>query len=147
MTTKKHMPCKSAGIKKPRHYRSGLDVLREIHRYTESIEDQLLSKLPFQRLVRVIAQDLKTDLRFKSSAISALQEACGAYLEAEVAALAAASEPAATVAVAAVAEKEPRSWGEHERRMTVTPMDSIYAAAGVRPLTARAHVCWPPYNV
>ncbi|MEK9804211.1 MAG: RNA polymerase sigma factor region1.1 domain-containing protein, partial [Curvibacter sp.] len=42
-------------------------------------------KLPFQRLVRVIAQDLKTDLRFESSAISALQEACGAYLEAEFA--------------------------------------------------------------
>lgn len=38
------------------------------------------SKLPFQRLVREIAQDFKTDLRFQSSAIGALQEAAEAYL-------------------------------------------------------------------
>ncbi|BHF81696.1 hypothetical protein SprV_0802482900 [Sparganum proliferum] len=36
--------------------------------------------MPFQRLFREIAQDLKTDLRFQSSAVSALQEASGAYL-------------------------------------------------------------------
>nr|XP_015107228.1 histone H3.1-like [Vicugna pacos] len=36
--------------------------------------------LPFQRLVREIAQDFKTDLRFQSSAVMALQEACEAYL-------------------------------------------------------------------
>ncbi|KAK6138374.1 hypothetical protein DH2020_027848 [Rehmannia glutinosa] len=36
--------------------------------------------LPFQRLVREIAQDFKTDLRFQSSAVSALQEAAEAYL-------------------------------------------------------------------
>jgi histone H3 len=36
--------------------------------------------LPFQRLVREIAQDFKTDLRFQSSAIGALQEAVEAYL-------------------------------------------------------------------
>uniref|UniRef100_A0A8C9JB41 Histone H3 n=1 Tax=Panthera tigris altaica TaxID=74533 RepID=A0A8C9JB41_PANTA len=35
---------------------------------------------PFQRLVREIAQDFKTDLRFQSSAVMALQEACEAYL-------------------------------------------------------------------
>jgi tRNA A37 threonylcarbamoyltransferase TsaD len=35
----------------------------------------LIRKLPFQRLVREIAQDFKTDLRFQSSAVSALQEA------------------------------------------------------------------------
>ena len=34
----------------------------------------------FQRLVREIAQDFKTDLRFQSSAIGALQEAVEAYL-------------------------------------------------------------------
>ncbi|CAH2021536.1 unnamed protein product [Acanthoscelides obtectus] len=38
------------------------------------------SKLPFQRLVREIAQDFKTDLRFQSSAVMALQEASEAYL-------------------------------------------------------------------
>jgi histone H3/H4 len=37
-------------------------------------------KLPFQCLVREIAQDFKTDLRFQSSAVAALQEATEAYL-------------------------------------------------------------------
>ena len=40
----------------------------------------LIRKLPFQRLVREIAQDFKTDLRFQSSAVMALQEAAEAYL-------------------------------------------------------------------
>jgi len=40
----------------------------------------LLRKLPFQRLVREIAQDFKNDLRFQSHAIFALQEAAEAYL-------------------------------------------------------------------
>ncbi|CAH1110660.1 unnamed protein product [Psylliodes chrysocephalus] len=41
---------------------------------------ELIRKLPFQRLVREIAQDFKTDLRFQSSAVMALQEASEAYL-------------------------------------------------------------------
>jgi len=49
--------------------------LREIRRYQKSTE-LLIRKLPFQRLVREIAQDFKTDLRFQSSAIGALQEVC-----------------------------------------------------------------------
>jgi histone H3/H4 len=36
--------------------------------------------LPFQRLVREIAQDFRSNLRFQSSAIGALQEATEAYL-------------------------------------------------------------------
>lgn len=36
--------------------------------------------MPFQRLVREIGQDFKTDLRFQTSAIAALQEAAEAYL-------------------------------------------------------------------
>ena len=40
----------------------------------------LTSLSPPQRLVREIAQDFKTDLRFQSSAILALQEASEAYL-------------------------------------------------------------------
>jgi len=48
-------------------------------RYQKSTE-LLLRKLPFQRLVREIAQDFKSDLRFQSSAIMALQEASEAYL-------------------------------------------------------------------
>ncbi|KAF4396212.1 hypothetical protein G4B88_020849 [Cannabis sativa] len=48
-------------------------------KYQKSTE-LLIRKLPFQRLVREIAQDFKTDLRFQSSAVSALQEAAEAYL-------------------------------------------------------------------
>ncbi|EGV99919.1 Cysteine-rich protein 2 [Cricetulus griseus] len=40
----------------------------------------LIRKVPFQRLVREMAQDFKTDLRFQSSAVMALQEACESYL-------------------------------------------------------------------
>lgn len=40
----------------------------------------LLRKLPFQRLVREIAQDFKNDLRFQGTAILALQEASESYL-------------------------------------------------------------------
>ena len=39
-----------------------------------------MRKLPFQRLVREIAQDFKTDLMFQSSGLMALQEASEAYL-------------------------------------------------------------------
>lgn len=42
--------------------------------------DLLIRKLPFQRLVREIAQDFKNDLRFQGTAILALQEASEAYL-------------------------------------------------------------------
>ena len=69
----------SGGIKKPHRFRPGTVALREIRRYQKSTE-LLIRKLPFQRLVREIAQDFKTDLRFQSSAISALQEASEAYL-------------------------------------------------------------------
>ena len=41
---------------------------------------QLIRRLPFQRLVREIAGDIKVDLRFQSTAILALQEAAEAYL-------------------------------------------------------------------
>ena len=50
-----------------------------LYRYQKSTE-LLIRKLPFQRLVREIAQDFKTDLRFQSSAVMALQEASEAYL-------------------------------------------------------------------
>lgn len=69
----------SAGIKKPHRYRPGTVALREIRRYQKSTE-LLIRKLPFQRLVREIAQEAKTDLRFQSTAIAALQEAAEAYL-------------------------------------------------------------------
>ena len=69
----------TGGVKKPHRYRPGTVALREIRRYQKSTE-LLIRKLPFQRLVREIAQSFKTDLRFQSSAVTALQEASEAYL-------------------------------------------------------------------
>ena len=94
-------------ILQPHRYRPGTVALREIRKYQKSTE-LLIRKLPFQRLVREIAQDFKTgqcrtcrsdrllhdsehisidkiiywvaDLRFQSSAVLALQEAAEAYL-------------------------------------------------------------------
>ena len=78
---RKHVVSSSylGGVKKPHRYRPGTVALREIRRYQKSTE-LLIRKLPFQRLVREIAQDFKTDLRFQSAAIGALQEAAEAYL-------------------------------------------------------------------
>jgi histone H3 len=67
------------GVKKPHRYRPGTVALREIRKYQRST-DLLIRKLPFQRLVREIAQDFKNDLRFQSTAILALQEASEVYL-------------------------------------------------------------------
>ena len=69
----------TGGVKKPHRFRPGTVALREIRKYQKSTE-LLIRKLPFQRLVREVAQDFKTDLRFQSHAIMALQEASEAYL-------------------------------------------------------------------
>ena len=69
----------NVAIKKPRRYRPGTVAIREIRKYQKSTE-LLIRKLPFQRLVREIAQDYKSDLRFQSSAVAALQEAAEAYM-------------------------------------------------------------------
>ena len=86
------------GVKKPHRYRPGINAphspvlhtaqhtaragtvaLREIRRFQKSTE-LLIRKLPFQRLVREIAQDFKTDLRFQSHAVLALQVCVRAVL-------------------------------------------------------------------
>ena len=74
------------GVKKLHRYQPGTVALKEIRRYQKSTE-LLIQKLPFQRLVREIAGDLKVILsplcgkvRFQSLAIKALQEASEAYL-------------------------------------------------------------------
>ena len=69
----------TGGVKKPHRFRPGTVALREIRKFQKST-DLLIRKLPFQRLVREIAQDFKTDLRFQSHAVLALQEASEAYL-------------------------------------------------------------------
>ena len=75
----RNMGPKTGGVKKPHRYRPGTVALREIRRYQKST-DLLIRKLPFQRLVREIAQDFKTGYRFQSTAILAIQEAAEAYL-------------------------------------------------------------------
>jgi histone H3 len=62
----------------PHRFRPGTVALREIRRYQKST-DLLVRKLPFQRLVREISEDFKSDLRYQSTALLALQEAAEAY--------------------------------------------------------------------
>jgi histone H3 len=84
---RKHLASKAArksapltgGVKKAHRFRPGTVALREIRKYQKGTE-LLIRKLPFQRLVREVAMDFKTDLRFQSHAIMALQEASEAYL-------------------------------------------------------------------
>ena len=64
---------------KPHRYRAGTVALKDICHF-QGTTALLIRKLPFQRLVREIAQDYKTDLRFQSAAILCLQEAVEAYL-------------------------------------------------------------------
>merc|ERR1719455_17574 len=85
-TPKKSMATKSkgpkasqGGVKRAHRFRPGTVALRHIRKYQKSTE-LLIRKLPFQRLVRYIANYFKTDLRFQSSAVLALQEAAEAYM-------------------------------------------------------------------
>ena len=64
---------------KPMRYKPGTVALQEIRRYQKTTE-LLIRKLPFSRLVREVAQDFKTDLRFQRNAIGALQEAFENFL-------------------------------------------------------------------
>ena len=64
---------------KPHRYRAGTVAVQDI-RHFQKTSALLIRKLPFQRLVREITQDFKTDLRFQSAAILCLQEAAEAYL-------------------------------------------------------------------
>jgi histone H3 len=71
----------TGGVKKPHKYRPGTVALREIRRYQKSTET-LIRKLPFQKLVREVLQDVEPtgDMRLQSHALAALQEASEAYL-------------------------------------------------------------------
>ena len=65
--------------RKPQKYRPGTVALREIRRYQKSSE-LLIRRMPFQRLVREIAQVHNPYVRFQSGVILALQESVEAYL-------------------------------------------------------------------
>ena len=64
---------------KPHRYRAGTVALKDIRHYQGSTA-LLIRKLPFQRVVREITQDIKTGLRFQSAVLLCLQEATEAYL-------------------------------------------------------------------
>lgn len=68
-------------LKSPRYRaKPGTRALREIRKYQKST-NLLIPKLPFQRLVREIVQNVfNSGLRFKGTAMQALQEATEAYL-------------------------------------------------------------------
>ena len=72
-------PHYKGGLRKPRRFRPGTIALRQIRKYQKST-DLLIRKLPFQRLVREVAQSIVPDLRFQSTAILALQEASESFL-------------------------------------------------------------------
>ena len=67
------------GKHKKKRFRPGRLALNEI-RYFQRHTHLLIRRLPFQCLVREIADSFKTELRWRSSALMALQEACEAYL-------------------------------------------------------------------
>ena len=69
----------TGGVKKPHRYRPGTVALREIRRYQKST-DLLVRKLPFQRLVREIMQEYKSDYKKTAASLLALQEASEAYM-------------------------------------------------------------------
>jgi len=67
------------GVKRAHHYRPGTVILREIRKFQKSTE-LLILKRPFQRLVKEVAQNYKTDLRVQSTALVVLQEAAEDYI-------------------------------------------------------------------
>lgn len=75
------MPKANAAVKKPKRYRPGALALKEIRQYQRSTE-LIIRKLPFQRLVREIMQEIDTakDYRLQSTALLAMQEASEAFL-------------------------------------------------------------------
>ena len=77
---RKHQGKQGQDATKPRRrFRPGVRAAMEIRR-SQKGTNLLIQKLPFQRLIREIAQDYKSDLRFQGDAILALQEASEAYL-------------------------------------------------------------------
>jgi histone H3 len=99
-------PRSQGGVKAPRRFRPGTVAIREIRKFQKSTE-LLIRRVPFNRLVREIAQDYRIDLRWQSSALQALQEAAEAYLVSKF-------EDANLCAI-------------HARRVTIMPRDLLLA--------------------
>eukprot|EP00500_Bicosoecida_sp_ms1_P002966 CAMPEP_0203814900 /NCGR_PEP_ID=MMETSP0115-20131106/6678_1 /ASSEMBLY_ACC=CAM_ASM_000227 /TAXON_ID=33651 /ORGANISM="Bicosoecid sp, Strain ms1" /LENGTH=196 /DNA_ID=CAMNT_0050723785 /DNA_START=72 /DNA_END=663 /DNA_ORIENTATION=- len=109
----------TGGVKKPHRYRPGTVALREIRKYQKSTE-LLIRKLPFQRLIREIAQEFKQDLRFQSTAVLALQEASEAYLVGLF--------------------EDTNLCAIHAKRVTIMPKDIQLAAASVASVRKRSWI-------
>ena len=75
---RKSQPSTGQG-KKPHRFRPGTVALQQIRKYQKTTE-LLIRKLPFQRFLRELMEDIKRDYRFNSNAVMALQEAGEAYL-------------------------------------------------------------------
>lgn len=60
-------------------WRPGTVALRDIKRY-QGTTNMLLRRLPFQKLVREICQDWKSDTKWAASALLALQEATEGFM-------------------------------------------------------------------
>ena len=77
--TKNVVPTKKVVPTTARKYKPGTVAIRDIRRYQKGTE-VLLRKLPFQRLVRELAQGQKDGIRFQASAVLAMQEATEAHI-------------------------------------------------------------------
>jgi histone H3/H4 len=64
----------AVAVKKPRRYRPGTVAIREIRHHQKS-GNLLIPKRCFMRLVREIAQEYSSDIRFAKNTFIALQEA------------------------------------------------------------------------
>ena len=78
---KKAPPPHARAPRKPHRFRPGTVALREIRCFQRSTE-LLIRKLPFQRLVKGIVQEMfpTKGIRMQSTALMAMQEAAEAYL-------------------------------------------------------------------
>ena len=74
-----HKARREGHLVRTRWFRPGVMALHEIRHY-QKLSALLIRKLPFQRLVREIAQEFKTEFCFQAAAILCLQEAAEAYL-------------------------------------------------------------------
>lgn len=69
----------SSKTKKPYKAKPGKRALQEIRKYQRETST-LIPKMPLYRLIREIAQDYRTDVRFQSKALEALQQGVEDYL-------------------------------------------------------------------
>ncbi len=79
LALKQARPASTGGVKKPHRFHPGTVALREIRKHQKTT-NLLIPRQRFQRLVREIAQDLRSDVRFQATALEALQETAEAYL-------------------------------------------------------------------